>query len=99
MGYRTWYKLNIKPEPSQELLNELLDDLTIDEIVDGFESKWYTYDSDMIELSVKYPDYVFTLSGEGDSSDDIWRAFYKSGKSYHWRLDYNIPEFDESKLE
>jgi hypothetical protein len=49
----------------------------------------------MIALSRKYPEYLLILDGKGEESGDIWRTFYKAGKSYKWRLEYKLPEFSD----
>lgn len=43
------------------------------------EAKWYDNMDDMYELSKDYPDIRFTLSGNGESGDDIWRHYWLNG--------------------
>lgn len=43
--------------------------------------KWYDFESDMIELSKKFPDIRFTLRGEGEDGDDRWIEYFFGGKS------------------
>ena len=52
----------------------------------------------MLEYSANHPEYLFILDGEGEESGDIWRKFYKDGKSYEWKLEYALPDFDPKKL-
>ena len=47
------------------------------------EMKWYESDADMRQLSNEFPEVEFTLDGEGEESGDIWRAYYKGGKSQY----------------
>jgi len=48
---------------------------------DNFDQmKWYGYNKDCIELSLEYPNLLFTLEGEGEESGDIWKAWYRNGK-------------------
>lgn len=101
MGYRTYFSLDIEPEPTEELLAEETNDgVSVEGLYNGDydDMKWYAHEKDMIALSLKYPDFVFTLDGKGEESEDIWRSFYRNGKYYHWVLDYELPEFDESML-
>lgn len=101
MGYQTYFTLNIQPEPNESILQEELYGGTIEELVNGHwdSCKWYDHNDDMIEISKKYPEYLFTLDGEGEENDDIWRSFYRNGQSYDWRLEVIWPEFEESKLQ
>ncbi len=100
MGYYTYYKLTMSPQleidsPNPLMFEELDDDPVrcwLHDGVDG-ERTWYDYHKDMIALSTKYPAYLFTLTGEGEENEDIWRCFYKGGKSYCWLLEYEFPEF------
>lgn len=41
--------------------------------------KWYEHDRDMLDISMKFPDTVFVLSGEGEESGDLWKTYYKNG--------------------
>lgn len=55
-------------------------------------AKWYDHDIDMCALSKEYPDILFTLTGNGEDTGDIWRSWYRNGeKISEWTLDYNIP--------
>ena len=100
MGYYTQYNLHINPSPSQELLDFEVYETRIEELLDeGFNDKWYDHDEDMLNLSLSFPEYVFILDGEGEESGDVWRSFYKNGKDYTWRLDYELPDFEEEKLQ
>lgn len=43
--------------------------------------KWYTYESDMLEISKLFPQMTFMLSGVGEDPEDIWKAYYHNGES------------------
>lgn len=60
--------------------------------------KWYDYNVDMIELSIKYPQVVFVLKGLGEEYPDIWKAFYKNGQHYIEHVQIIINDFDQSLL-
>lgn len=62
------------------------------------ECKWYEHDEEMIELSLKFPDTVFCLHGEGEESGDIWNKYYKNGKSQYCPARIVYDEYDETKL-
>lgn len=102
MGYYTDHKLTIEPD-DEDLLRQIIDgELTNSELryaLDGETSKWYEHDTDMRELSRKWPNVIFHLHGEGDSNDDIWTATYSNGLCHHRAAQITIDPFDPDKLE
>jgi hypothetical protein len=44
------------------------------------------------------PDVLFTLSGEGEESGDIWRKYYKNGKCQTTAAVIQLDDFDERLL-
>lgn len=44
-----------------------------------FNAKWYDHDTDMINISRKFPDVTFILDGLGEDDDTPWRTYYKNG--------------------
>lgn len=65
-----------------------------------FDSKWYTSDADMKQLSSEYPDILFTVYGDGEDSGDLWVAYYKTGKGTDYlkpAIVYPLPMEDEFK--
>jgi hypothetical protein len=65
----------------------------------GDDTKWYNHHDQMIEYSKRFPDVVFTLSGEGEESDDIWKKYYKDGKSQTEYAEIQVAGFNVDKLE
>ncbi len=61
--------------------------------------KWYDHESDLAFISKQYPEVLFTLSGDGEESGDIWKKYFKGGKKQVARAQIVIDEFDETKLE
>ena len=53
--------------------------------------KWYDHNEDMIELSKRFPNYVFILEGQGEDPDDRWRAFYCNGESERIEARFYFP--------
>ena len=104
MGYYTDFYLMIKPDQEipDELLEEYIDDggSTIEDIYESsYSANWIEWEREMIDISKKYPKLEFTLDGNGDDVDDVWRAFFKNGKNYYWCVEAHRPEFDEDLLE
>lgn len=67
---------------------------------DPFEGdcKWYSWKEDMVKHSLKYPDVLFTIDGEGEESGDVWRAYVKNGKMQVEQAEIKLAAFDPSKL-
>ena len=55
---------------------------------DGETYKWYGYEADMLALSNRYRNLLFELTGEGEESGDMWKAWYRNGK--HVRVQAQI---------
>ena len=62
-------------------------------------TKWYDWEDDMKTFSLLYPDYTFIIEGDGEESDDKWRAYIKNGKSHSDHMVMEFPDFDRSQLE
>jgi hypothetical protein len=60
--------------------------------------KWYGHSEDMRKLSCEFPTALFTLSGEGEESGDIWRKYYKGGKCQIAQAEIKMADFDPEKL-
>jgi hypothetical protein len=62
------------------------------------EGKWYDWEKDMRKLSKIFPDILFELHGDGEESDDLWKAYFKNGKMQRCHAITVFEEFDERKL-
>jgi hypothetical protein len=102
MGYMTNYVLDVIK--GQVVYSELADKLEeisgygFDSQLEMYDVKWYDHEKDMRKLSQLYPEIVFKLSGEGEESGDIWKMYFKNGKSQFCKAEVTFDEFDESKL-
>ncbi len=66
---------------------------------DNAEScKWYSHEDDMRKLSIYFPNVLFTLSGEGEESGDIWEKHFLNGKTQHCKAKIVIEALDRTKL-
>ncbi len=61
-------------------------------------SKWYNWEEDLKTFSLKHPDVLFEMAGEGEGSGDIWKAYCKNGKIQIETAVVTFGEFDELKL-
>jgi hypothetical protein len=103
VGYNTHYELDHEPKslawsPSIERAMETL--AGDDDHYNPFTSScsWYGHVEDMVEFSKQYPNIVFTLSGEGDETGDLWRKYFKDGKVQVVRAVFTFQPFDPEKL-
>lgn len=105
MGYYTSYKLSVLEGGDEEqLIKEFREDsdgaeYAIDE--DGYTNescKWYDSKSDLLKFSVKRPEAIFCLEGEGEENGDVWKLYVKDGHFQECRAKMVFPEFDRAKL-
>ena len=105
MGYCFVYTLtadNFSPDLEDVICKEI-DNLDIFEEGDckygwGGYGSWSFCDEDLIAISEKFPNVLFTLTGHGDNADDIWRTCYKGGMLQTDCADVVYKVFDETKL-
>lgn len=110
MGYYTKFDLKINTKISKEqefhitnfLSNKIMGESA--KIADHWDDyleesmKWYDYEEDMTELSILFPDVVFELNGKGEEFEDIWKQYFKSGKTQRYNAITSFDKFDETKL-
>ena len=77
----------IKHNTSSDMRFEWLDD-----------AKWYSWDYDMKALSLAYPDVIFELFGDGEETDDVWKAIFYKGKMEQVLQKTYFPAMNMSKL-
>lgn len=94
MGYYTQYLLEAVGQYEEDAVNDFIQEVSgyhieLGEYTDTI--KWYDALDDLKKLSEKFPDVVFTLSGEGEESGDIWKAIYKNGKTKYVKAVITFP--------
>lgn len=57
------------------------------------EVKWYDYDKDMKQLSLRWPNVLFILDGIGEDGK-VWRAWYRNGKGAEVEPTFIPPDLD-----
>ena len=106
MSYHTCYSLEIigASKADQESIFDMLEDMGVLNYALQRESgteyctyepcNWFGHDSDMLEVSRRFPKTLFTLHGEGECNDDIWESHYLNGKTYTQGAIITIPPFN-----
>jgi len=110
MGYQTNYTLTCSDD---EVLKKIFDDEDDDEVKEDFiewlwfdktkyeasaSMKWYDHEDDMRKLSKQHKGCVFTLAGEGEDGEDLWKKYFLDGKMQEARARIEYDEFDSEKL-
>jgi len=109
MGYYTRYSLDLvvpntasyEPETVIEQLLCDCENATWALEEDGTsksETKWYDWHKDMKAFSLKYPETVFVLKGEGEETGDLWVCYFYNGKSQEEPAQIFYGHFDPEKL-
>lgn len=60
---------------------------------------WYSYETDMLLLSKRFQDVLFELYGDGEESDDLWKAYFKNGAIQICKGTVVFDELDESSMQ
>ena len=60
--------------------------------------KWYDNDVNMREISRRYPDLLFVLTGQGEEPNDMWRCYHKAGKRQREQAKVEYGAFDPALL-
>lgn len=83
MGYYTQYDISNNSPEIKEAINEI----SGYKCVDSHEIKWYNCLNDIKAVSLMFPGQEVHVSGEGEESGDIWKAFAKDGLVYRAEAD------------
>ena len=62
------------------------------------ECKWYEHETDMKALSLRFPEVLFTLHGEGEESGDVWNKYFRNGKCQVAKGVVTIAPFNPKEL-
>lgn len=59
--------------------------------------KWYNFEEEMKKFSKMHPEVIFILDGDGEERRDVWRMYFKNGKSSKRLVPkLTFPDFDTS---
>lgn len=78
---------------SFSVLNSVSELFRIDEHI-----KWYEHEKDMRWLSLKTPNIVWSLHGEGEETGDLWQKYFKNGKMQVAQARIEYDDYDEKEL-
>jgi len=59
---------------------------------------WSTFEEDMLALSRRYPDWLFTVYAEGEASDDLWYQHFCNGRTQTRYVEFVFPDIDMDYL-
>lgn len=94
MDYYTYFELDYIGVTDTEKLESDFLEITcfpINELQEG-NLKWYDWESDMSKLSLRHPSAIFYLAGDGEDSNDNWRAEIYRGKVKQVRAELAYPD-------
>ena len=103
MGYYTTFSLALEEGPREQYQRMLedIDAIMGDNGMSSFESvnaKWYSYDTDIRELSLRYPDNTFRVNGDGEDPYDLWQEFWRAGNRFREQVQFARYEEIKDKL-
>jgi len=105
MGYSTEFSLVINNGPNSLIKDLILDSekqyighALLESGENNFDCKWYSHSNDMAKFSLKHPNVLFILTGQGEDSFDSWRKYYKNGQEQISEGVISYAPFDENKL-
>jgi len=59
---------------------------------------WYEHEKDIATFSLKYPNHLFILTGQGEEDDDLWTKYFFNGRVQKEMAQILFGDFDPSKL-
>jgi len=101
MSYLTTYTLTCDTNAMIEELRQENEAASIafNELGEPFEKiGWFTWREDLQEFSKKHPDDLFILEGDGEDTSDLWKCYFKNGKSQKAWAKITYDEFDPEQL-
>jgi len=103
MGYYTEHKLSVTAGSEQliEVFRDECEEASYALKSDGGScnwAKWPRHEEDLRAFSKMHPGVIFTLSGKGEESSDIWIEYYGNGLIQKCKAIITFDEFDKDKL-
>ena len=77
----------------KEILDYIESNYTFD--LSGEYYSWPTFEKDMCEVSLNFPNRIIKVHGEGDANKDIWDAWFLNGKFTKKQYEVKTPELED----
>lgn len=62
-------------------------------------AKWYNHVDDILALSLKFPEIIFSLHGLGEDNEDMWIKYFRNCQMQECRAQITFEPFDPDKFE
>lgn len=62
------------------------------------QTKWYDHEEHMRALSIRFPTFLFTVTGDGEEQGDQWIKYFVNGKMQEARAQITFDRFTKDKL-
>lgn len=107
MGYMTMYSVSIRTNDSElekkilreaHQVNQEVEAITDPLCVFLGPCKWYNHQEDLTQISLRFPDVLIELFGQGDDPFDLWTKYFWNGKVQTANAQIVFDAFDELKL-
>lgn len=108
MGYITRFELDVTGSSEDALAEfeeaadageETHSGIQYSDFLDGesISCKWYNSKEDMIQLSKKFPELLFSVDAAGEEPGDLWQAWARNGKYKRIEPELVWPKVDLDK--
>lgn len=100
MGYQTCHTLEVD-DNNLELHKKQIGELSGYDCRNWLwedEAKWYDHEEHMRNYSKAHPTTLFTLTGNGEETDDNWIEYHRNGKMQRCDGEIVYPKFNEGEM-
>lgn len=108
MGYYTDYSLNIELHgENADDVSKALDELDVLEGIDEYgggmlsayaNAKWYDWEADLCNLSIRFPKVFIEVEGSGEESGDLWKAYIQNGAIQNCLAQIVYDDYNPTKM-
>lgn len=99
MGYYTDYTITSTPKKMIGEIKNLIEsvsdyDFDYSDYSLSLNCKWYDCEEDMLVVSESFPEVLIEVTGEGEESGDLWKAYFQNGKYQKCVAKLVYPEYN-----